>query len=171
MMKWLLSVVLVVVAGLALWWQMNTTKIAYVNGLEAYADWPNREYILEQDCYLFAWHKHIATAHPLLGVNAPSVPTSVAALPREVTRENIGKAYPFVRLMDVVPKGTRFRILSVRSEESRRTGLFISYEITFLDDLVHPYQRVDIRPILFPVSRPGEAPKIDPAVAVPWIKR
>lgn len=170
-MKWLIAVVLVVLAGLGLWWQLNTTKISYVNGLERYAEMPNREYILEYDCYVFAWHKHIATAHPLLGVNAPGARTSVAALPREVTRDNIDKVFPLVRLMDVIPKGTRFRILSVRREESRRIGVFISYEITLLDDLNHPYQRIDVRPILLPVTQPGDAPKIDETVAVPWIKR
>jgi hypothetical protein len=171
MMKWLLAIGLVVLAGLGLWWQINTTKISYVNGLEAYADMPNREYILEHDCYVFALRQHIATAHPLLGVNAPGVATSLAALPREVSAGQLGKDFPLVRLMEIVPKGTRFRILSVRREESRRTGVFISYEITLLDDLTHPYQRIDIRPILLPVARPGEVPRIDETVAVPWIKR
>ncbi len=100
-MKWLIAVVLVILAGLGLWWQLNTTKISYVNGLEAYADRPNREFILEFDCYVFAWREKIATAYPLLGVNAPGVRTSVAALPRVVTRENIGKTLPAVRLIEV----------------------------------------------------------------------
>lgn len=171
MTKWLLAIALVVLAGLGLWWQLNTTHISYVNGLERYADRPNREYILEKDCYVFAWRKSIATANPLLGVNAPGVPTSVAALPTEVTRDNIGKDLPLVRILDVIPKGTRFRLLSVRREESRRTGTFISYEITYLDDIDRPYKRTDIRPILLPVVNPGDPPEIDATVAVPWIKR
>ncbi|HVT72526.1 MAG TPA: hypothetical protein VHD61_05270 [Lacunisphaera sp.] len=171
MKQWLLSAVLVILVAAGLWWQLNTTKISYVNGLEPYVEWPNREFVLERDCYLFAWHKHIDTAHPLLGVNAPDVPTRVTALPEKVDRANIGRTFPLVRIMDVVPKGTRFRILSVRREENRRTGVFISYEITLLDDLVHPFQRVDIRPIQLPVARPGDAPRIDETVAVPWIKR
>lgn len=171
MSKWLLAVALVVLAGLTLWWQVNTTKISYVNGLERYADRPNREFILERDCYVFAWREHIATANPLLGVNAPEVPTSVAALPREVTRDNIGREFPLVRIIDVIPKGTRFRLLSVRREESRRTGTFITYEITCLDDVDRPYKRTDIRPILLPVAHQGDPPEIDSTVAVPWIKR
>lgn len=172
MMKWLLAVVLVVLAGLGLWWQINTTKISYVNGLAAYAHLPNREFILQHDCYVFAWlDRSIGTSNPLLGVNAPGVPTSVAELPREVTRENLGRNFPGVRLLDVIPQGTRIRLLSVRREESRRTGLVISYEITYLDDVDRAYQRTDIRPILLPVSQPGEPPAIDPTVAVPWIKR
>ncbi|HEX7632675.1 MAG TPA: hypothetical protein VF388_11110 [Lacunisphaera sp.] len=172
MIKWLLSATLVVLAVAGIWWQMNTTKIAYVNGLEAYAHMPNQEYVLEVDCYTFAWrHKHIATAWPLLGVNAPGVTSAVAELPREVDRKNLGKEFPDVRLMDVIPKGTHFRILSVRHESSRRDGIFVSYEITFLDDVERPYARTDTRPIQLPVARAGDPPKIDPAIAVPWIKR
>ena len=172
MTKWLLGIVLVVLAVLGLWWQINTTKISYVNGLDRYAHLPNQEYVVVLDCYVFAWRsRDIDTAHPLLGVNAPGVAANTPALPREVTRENIDKDLPVVRVMDVVPKGTRFRVLSVRREESRRKGMFISYEITLLDDLTHPYQRIDLRPILLPVAQPGDAPLIDPAIAVPWIKR
>lgn len=170
-MKWLILVVVLVVAALGLRWQMNTTKISYVNGLDQYADLPNREYILLTDCYVFAWHEKIATAYPLLGVNSPAAQARVDALPREVLAANVGKELPGVRLMDAVPKGTRFRILSVRREESRRHGTVISYEIKFLDDVDRPYQRVDIRPILLPVAKAGAAPEIDPVIAVPWIKR
>lgn len=172
MSKKLLTIALVILVGWALWWQMNTTKIAYVNGLDAYAHMPGREYILQVDCYVFAWrHRSLPTAHPLLGVNSPAVTASTPALPREVTRTNLEKSFPEVRLIDVIPKGTRFRVLSVRTEESRRAGLFISYEIHLLDDLNHAYQRVDLRPIQLPVAHPADAPAIDPAIAVPWIKR
>ena len=172
MMKWLLAVVLVVLAGLGLWWQINTTKISYVNGLDHYVELPNKEYILEIDCYAFAWRdKTIATAWPLLGVKAPGVATSVAELPREVDRKHIGGNFPGIRIMDVIPKGTHFRVLSVRREEKRGHPTFISYEIAFLDEVDRPYSRADLRPILLPVAHAGDPPLIDPAVAVPWIKR
>lgn len=170
-MKWLIIAVLLVLAGLGVHWQLNTTKISYVNGLDAYVHLPNQEFILVQDCYVFAWRKPIATAYPLLGVNSPAATATVAALPREVAAVHLGKADPVVRLMDVIPQGTRFRLLSVRREESRRAGTVISYEIKFLDEVDRPYQRVDIRPILLPTARSGEAPRIDPVIAVPWIKR
>lgn len=172
-MKWLILAGTFLLAALAVYWQLNTTKISYVNGLDAYAHLPNQEFILVRDCYVFAWRKPIATAHPLLGVNAPGIATSVAALPREVNPATLTAhaSDPVVRLMDIIPRGTRFRLLSVRREESRRTGTFISYEISFLDDIDRPYKRVDIRPILLPVTRPGDPPAIDPGVAVPWIKR
>ena len=172
-MKWLIIAVVAVVAVLGVRWQLNTTKISYVNGLDAYAHLPNQEYILVKDCYVFAWRNPIATAHPLLGVNAPDAATSVSALPREVSTASLAKyaGDPVVRLMDVIPQGTRIRILSVRREESRRSGTLISYEIHFLDDVDRPYKRVDIRPILLPVAHPGDAPRLDPAIAVPWVKR
>ncbi len=172
-MKWLFITGSLIVAALALNWQLNTTKIAYVNGLDEYAHLPNQEFILVKDCYVFAWRQSIATAYPLLGTNVDGAPSSVAALPREVSTAAL-RAHaddPVVRLMDVVPQGTRFRLLSVRREESRRHGAVISYEIKFLDDVDRPYQRVDIRPILLVTAKPGDAPQIDPNVAVPWIKR
>ncbi len=170
-MKWLIPVVGLVFASWFAWFQLNTTKISYVNGLAPYDVMPGREYILQHDCYVFAWRQSIATAYPLLGLNRPALATSVAALPQKVSPELIGHSRPLVRLMDVIPQGTRFRLLSVRREQSRRTGTFISYEIKFLDEVDRPYQRIDIRPILLPPAESGGLPEIDPAVAVPWIKR
>jgi hypothetical protein len=171
MSKWIIAVVCAALLGWFLWFQANTTKISYVNGLSPYDVMPGREYILQHDCYVFAWRKEIGTSYPLLGVNLPGAAGSVDALPREVSVEQLGRSQPLVRLMDVIPKGTRFRLLSVRREQSRRIGTFISYEIKFLDDVDRPYQRVDIRPILQPPGKPDDIPTVDPAVAVPWIKR
>lgn len=172
MIKWLIALVCAVVLGGFLWFQFNTTKIAYVNGVAPYDVMPGREYILQADCYVFAWHDHhkSGTAYPLLGVNLPGARTSVEALPREVSTAKLKEQLPLVRLMDVIPKGTRFRLLSVRREENRRTGTFISYEIKFLDEVDRPYPRIDLRPVLLPAAA-GALPQIDEAVAVPWIKR
>lgn len=172
-MKWLFVIAAVILASAGLYWQFNTTKISYVNGLDAYAHLPNQEYILVKDCYVFAWRRPITTAHPLLGVNAADVTARVTALPPTVSQATL-QAHAddsVVRLMDIIPQGTRLRLLSVRREENRRTGTVISYEVKFLDEVDRPYQRVDIRPVLLPVAQPGDAPQLDPAIAVPWIKR
>jgi len=173
MLKWFIAAVCVALLGWFIWFQVNTVKISYVNGLAPYDVMPGREYVLQHDCYVFAWHdrKSIATAHPLIGVNLPGAHASLDALPREVSLERIGQAQPLVRLMDVIPKGTRFRLLSVRREQSRRAGTFITYEIGFLDGVDRPYQRTDARPIILPPTRPGDLPQFDEAIAVPWIKR
>jgi hypothetical protein len=170
MLKWIIAVALAAGLGWFIWFQLNTTKISYVNGLAPYDVMPGRDYVLQCDCYVFAWHKSIATAYPLLGVNLPGARTSLAALPREVREDLIGTAQPLVRLMNVIPKGTRFKVLSVRREQSRRTGTFISYEIKFLDDIDRPYQRIDIRPILLPQDNKDGVPQIDDMIAVPWVK-
>jgi hypothetical protein len=172
-MKWILALGVVVIIALTIHWQLHTTKISYVNGLDAYAHLPNQEYILVQDCYVFAWKKPIETAYPLLGVNSTAVTARTESLPIKVSTKAISSMQddPVVRLMDVVNRGTRFRLLSVRREESRMAGTIISYEIKFLDDVVRPYQRIDIRPILLPAANAGDPPNIDPSIAVPWIKR
>jgi hypothetical protein len=172
MFKWIIALVCVAAAGWFLWFQYNTTKISYVNGVPPYDVMPNREYVLQADCYVFAWldHGKSGTAFPLLGVNLPGARTSLDALPREVSTALVGKPQPLVRLMDAIPKGSRFRLLSVRREQSRQLGTVISYEIKFLDEVDRPYARVDVRPILLPAS-PGGLPQFDDAIAVPWIKR
>lgn len=172
-MKWFLAAAAIMLAAWAVYWQSNTTKIAYVNGLDAYDHLPNQEFILVRDCYVFAWRKPIATAYPLLGVNSGDVSATVDALPDIVSHSarSDHENDPVVRLMDIIPQGTRFRLLSVRREESRRHGTVISYEIKFLDDVTRPYQRIDIRPILLPTNTDGAPPDIDPTIAVPWIKR
>lgn len=171
MLKWIIATVCLALFGWFVWFQLNTVKISYVNGLAPYDVMPGREYVLQCDCYVFAWHEKIATAYPLLGVNLPGAATSVEALPREVAAAKVGQPLPLVRLMDAIPRGTRFQLLSVRREEGRRIGTLISYEIRFLDEVERPYQRIDIRPILLPGTNPGDLPRIDEAVAVPWIKR
>lgn len=171
MMKWLIAIVCAALLGWFIWFQVNTVKISYVNGLPPYDVMPGREYVLQTDCYVFAWHRGIATAYPLLGVNLPGARTSLDALPREVSAALVGQPQPLVRLMDAIPKGTRFRLLSVRREEGRRIGTVISYEIKFLDEVDRPYPRIDIRPILLPGARAEDLPAIDETIAVPWIKR
>lgn len=171
MLKWIIALVCAALLGWFLWFQINTVKISYVNGLAPYDVMPGREYILQHDAYVFAWRKPIATAYPLLGVNVPGARASFEALPREVTPAQIDGPHPLVRLMDVIPKGTRFRLVSVRREEKRHTATFISYEIKFLDEVDRPYQRVDIRPMLLPEIPPDGLPRIDEMIAVPWIKR
>lgn len=171
MLKWVIAAVCAALVGWFLWIQFNAVKISYVNGLAPYDVMPNREYILQRDCYVFAWHKSTTTAFPLLGTNHPGVRTRVEALPHEVSALMVGRDQPDVRLMDVIPRGTRFRLLSVRREQSRPHGTTITYEAKFLDDVDRPYLRVDIRPILLPTKESGDVPEIDETIAVPWIKR
>lgn len=170
-MKWLLIAAAVLLAGLGLHWQLNTTKISYVNGLEPYDVMPGREYILQHDCYVFAWREDPTSGFPLLGCGHPDVRNRVAALPAESARSHVGRELEQVRIVDLIPRGTRLLITSVRREESRRAGTVITYEAKLLDDLDRPYQKVDLRPLLLPVARGGDVPALDETIAVPWIKR
>lgn len=170
-MKWLLFAFVAIVAAFAIWWQLNTTKISYVNGLEPYDVMPGREYILQFDCYVFAWRENPTSGFPLLGCNHPDVRNRVIALPAENARTYVGRELEQVRIVDLIPRGTRLLLTSVRREESRRAGTVITYEAKFLDDLDRPYQKVDLRPLLLPVAGSGDVPAIDETIAAPWIKR
>jgi hypothetical protein len=171
MLKWFIALGGALLLGWFLWFQMNATKISYVNGLTPYDVMPGREYILQHDCYVFAWKKQPTSGFPLLGTNRPEVRTSVAALPGDSASANIGREFPEVRIVDLIPRGTRMLLTSVRREQSRREGTVITYEAKFLDAVDRPYQKVDLRPMLLPVAQGGDVPVIDETIAVPWIKR
>lgn len=170
-MKWFIAVAGAVLIGWFAWFQLNTTKISYVNGLAPYNVMPGRDYILEHDCYVFVWRESPTSGFPLLGVNHPDVLSRTSGLPRESARTNLGRKFPEVRILDLIPQGTRLRLTSVRREQSRRAGVVISYEAKFLDEVDRPYPKVDLRPILLPAAQPGDVPEIDTTIAVPWLKR
>jgi hypothetical protein len=172
MVKWLIPLGGAALLAWFAWFQLNTTKIAYVNGLVPYDTMPGREYILQHDAYVFVWRKAPTSGFPLLGVNHPAAATRVAALPGPDTPPPAaGWQNDEVRIVDRIPKGTRLELTSVRREESRREGTVITYEAKFLDGVERPYQKVDLRPVLLPVARGGDVPATDATVLAPWIKR
>lgn len=170
-MKWFIAIVGAALVGWFIWFQVNTTKISYVNGLAPYDVVPGREYILQQDCFVFADREHPTTGFPLLGTNHRDARTRVATLPETATADARGQQLPGIRILDVIPRGTRFLITSVRREQSRRAGTVISYEAKFTDNVERAYQKVDLRPILLPVTHQGDVPEIDTSIAAPWVKR
>jgi hypothetical protein len=170
-MKWLIAIVGAALMGWFIWFQVNTTKISYVNGLAPYDVMPGREFILQQDCLVFSDREHPTSGFPLLGTNHRDARTRIAALPETVTADLRGKELPRARILDLIPRGTRFLITSVRREQSRRAGTVITYEAKFLDGTERTYQKVDLRPILLPVAQQGDVPEIDTSIAAPWVKR
>lgn len=170
-MKWLIAIVGAALGGWFIWFQVNATKISYVNGLAPYDVVPGREYILQQDCFVFADREHPTSGFPLLGTNHRDARTRVTALPEIATPDARGKALASVRILDLIPRGTRFLITSVRREQSRRAGTLITYEAKFADNIERAYQKVDLRPILLRVAHQGDVPEIDTSIAAPWVKR
>jgi len=171
MFKWLLALGCAILTAWFFWFQINATKISYVNGLAPYDVMPGREYILQHDACVFAWRQNPTAGFPLLGVHHPDVRTSVAALPLNPVTKHINQEGPVVRVMDVIPRGTRLLLTSVRREQSRRTGTLITYEAKFLDGVDRPYQKVDLRPLLLPMPSPDAVPEVDATALVPWVKR
>jgi len=137
MLKWIvggLILLVLVVAGVRM--QLNAVKITYVNGLPAYTDLPGQEYIFEQDCYIFEFRSHHSD-WPLVGTHA-----RVPGLPPDVDAARIGADLPAVRILGIARTGDRFRIVSVRRDESRQ-GTTITFEILFMDESARPYPRLD----------------------------
>ena len=54
----------------------------------------------------------------------------------------VGTKPPGVRLLDTVRTGSRFKIVSVRRDESR-TGTAVTFEILLLDEAERAYPRLD----------------------------
>jgi hypothetical protein len=134
-MKWLIGLAAVLLVAAFAYHQRNTVKIAYVNGLPAYNHLPGRIYILQRDCYIFSF-KDRNGEWPFLAAHA-----TVPALPAAVEEKAVAADQPDVRLLDVVRAGTRFKLVSVRRDESRQ-GTSITFEILFLEE-DRKYLRVD----------------------------
>jgi hypothetical protein len=166
MFKWFLATVgLALVVAFTLW-QRDAVKTSYVNGLAQYNRLPGREYIFERDCYIFKFSDRARdTSYPLVGAHA-----TVPELPAEVAGAKIGAALPGVRLLDIVRTGARFKIISVRRDESRR-GTSVTFEILFMDEAERKYPRLDAYWLLdHAPEKDGEAPRIREDYAVARVK-
>jgi hypothetical protein len=165
-MKWIFGLVaLGLLAGLV-YWQRGAVKSSYVNGLPQYTLLPGREFVFERDCYVFKQQDR-STDWPLVADHA-----LVPSLPAAVERRNLGAEFPGVHLLDVIPTGTPIRIVSVRRDESRRTGTSITFEILFLDEPTREYARVDAFYLLdHAPEKEGLAPKFLEQYVVPRMRR
>ena len=91
-------------------------------------------------------------------------------LPAEVDRKLIGTDQPGVRLLDVVRTGTRFKIVSVRRDQSR-TKTDITLEIYLLEDTERFFARLDAFYLLdHRPEQSGGAPIMREDYAVPNIR-
>jgi hypothetical protein len=136
-MKWLLVALIAVVAGGMLYLQRHSTKTAYVNGLAVYTKLPNREFIVERDCYIFKFKKQ-DSSWPLLGSHEV-----IPALPAEVTDSHVGEDLPEVRILDILRVGDHFKLASVRRDESPTAGTTISFEVVLSDEATRKFPRLD----------------------------
>lgn len=170
MKKWIVALAVVIAVILFVFWQRSGTKTAYVNGLPEFTTLPNREYIFERDCYVFKF-KDRNSAYPLVGANASDQGARVAELPADVRSENVGKAFPNVRILDVVKSGSRFKIISVRRDTKAGRSTY-TFEILFLDEAERRYPRLDAYYILdhTPESH-GAPPRIIEGYAVERVKK
>jgi hypothetical protein len=163
-MKWFIAALAAVLIAGFVYWQRQGVKVSYVNGLATYSALPNREYIFQRDCYLFKLDDR-SSSWPYVGDHA-----AVASLPTEVDPKHLSVDYPGGRLIDVVRTGSRFKLVSVRRDESRH-GTSISFELLFQDEAERKYPRIDAYFIMdhSPEAR-GEAPSLLPAYAVERVK-
>ena len=160
-MKWLLAAVLALIGIVSvLLLRSGGTKSAYVNGLAAYNTLPNREYILERDCYIFTL-KDRPNDWPYMGSSL-----TVPGLPAVVDEKSVGADIPGIRIIDVARTGSHFRIGSVRRDTSK-TGVTVTFEVLFTDEADRKYARVDTFWMLdHTPEKEGLAPRFIDAYAV-----
>ena len=163
-MKWILATLLAILITGVVYWQRQGVKISYINGLTAYNALPGREYIFQRDCYLFKLDDR-ASSWPYVGDHAV-----VASLPAEVDPKHLDAAHPTGRIIDVVRTGSRFKLVSVRRDESRH-GTSISFELLFSDEDQRKYPRIDAYFIMdHAPEAEGKAPSLLNAYAVERVK-
>ena len=164
MFKWVIAfATILLVAALAVW-QRNSVKTSYVNGLAQYNKLPGREFIFERDCYVFKLASH-PTDYPLVAAHA-----TVPELPATVEDKLVGTKQPGVRVLDTVRTGSRFKIVSVRRDESR-TGTAVTFEILLLDEAERVYPRLDAFFLLDHSPEPsGGAPRVREDYAVARVR-
>lgn len=164
-MKWFLVAAAVVLAALFFFWQRDSVKTSYVNGLPEYSSLPNHEYLFQSDCYIFKF-KERKTSWPLVGTRS-----MVPELPGDVDEKNIGADLPAVRILDVVRAGARFKLVSVRRDQSRH-GTFITFEILFMDEAERKYPRLDTFYLLdHSPEKDGAPPKFLESYVVPRVRK
>lgn len=169
MTKWIWATAAVVAIVVLVILQRGGTKTAYVNGLPEYNTLPGREYILERDCYVFKYRDK-KTNFPLVGANAPDLANTVPELPKEVSETHVGEQNDRIRILDVVRTGTRFKIISVRRDQTREKTS-ISFEILLLTDEERKYPRLDADFILdHSPEKSGAAPSVITGYAVERVK-
>jgi hypothetical protein len=160
-MKWLLALVVAALLLGFVYFERQSVKTTYVNGLMPYTNLPGREFILERDCYIFKF-KSRDSSWPLFASQA-----TVAGLPAEVKDGEVGADIPDIRILGVLRVGDLFRIVSVRRDESR-AGTAISFEVLLSDESSRKYPRLDAYWIMdHSPEKSGRAPEIMTAYAVP----
>ncbi len=140
--------ILLTLAALAFAWLLfgptGGVKRSYINGLEHFNQMPNREFILQRDAYIFkddrrdSAYPYIATAEEY-----PGLPATVSPAQHNTTHGSL-------RILDSVKIGTRFRLVSVRRDETKNSAE-ITYEILLENDAQRAYPRLDALFLLDPV--------------------
>lgn len=164
MYKWVLALGALALATVLVISQRNAVKSAYVNGLVPYNKLPGRQFVFERDCYIFKSASR-PTDYPLVAANA-----TVPALPAEVDGKLVGTSRPDVRILDVVRTGTRFKIVSVRRDQSR-TKTEITLEIYLLEENERTFPRLDAFFLLdHSPEETGGAPRLREDYAVALVR-
>jgi hypothetical protein len=152
-MKWLLAAAFAALLVGYVYWQRQSVKTTYVNGLAPYTNLAGREFILEQDCYIFKLRAH-DTSWPLLGAHE-----TVPELPAQVKESDVGADLPGVRILGIVRTGDRFHLASVRRDESRAEKR-VTFEIVLVDESTRPFPRLDAYVMLdHSPEKEGAAPR------------
>ena len=164
MFKWILAAVVAAILVGFVFWQRDAVKTSYVNGLAQYNKLPGREFIFERDCYVFKLSSH-PTDYPLVAARE-----TVPELPTTVDDKLVGSKLSGARLLDTVRIGTRFKIVSVRRDESRKETN-VTFEILLLDEAERNYPRLDAFFLLdHSPEANGEAPRVLESYAVARVR-
>ena len=134
--KWLWFALVALAFGWLLFGPTGGVKRSYINGLEHFNQMPNREYLLQRDAYIFKDDQR-DSAYPYLATAA-----EYPGLPAIVSADQVGATFGSLRILDTVKIGERFRLVSVRLDETK-TSAEITYEILLENDTTRTHPRPD----------------------------
>ncbi len=135
-LMWLGILVVLGLGGVIFFGAHGGSKHSYINGLPGFNEMPNREYITQKTAYVFKDDGRESSYPYIASVNERP------ELPGSSDNANVGMKIGSLRILDILPIGTRFRIISVRKDESS-AETSITYEILLDRADEREYPRLD----------------------------
>lgn len=125
-MKWIVILLVLLISC--------SEEVEYLNKVDPYSAYINREIELIRDCYLInALDSSNQSKYPQITCNSGIPGASDNRVPKNVSYEMIGETIGSIKVLDVIPRGSRLRVINVR-KSSNIEMTYLYYEIGLIVD-------------------------------------
>lgn len=123
-----------------------TNKIFYEPNAPAFLQIQSKELVTKHDAYIIQFPVEERYALPQIASGARVPGLYFSPLPEEGNPTLIGRTLEEgIKVLDIVPKGTRFKVVALRREERPVVGRRKAFEIEFIGPLHKAWPRIDAR--------------------------